>query len=168
MNFQNQKTIPKTKTPGKTHKKVVQVLGVEFLQNESAGRLWLKGLPSLKVTYSTRKWMVGILHFLLGWPIFRCYVSFNECNPTKGKIPSGIPEFRTSKSYPSSQQKKNEKTTKTSPRHLDDMAESFLMSAFRNGSLRTMKAVFGVFLEWSFHMFGDFAQNPRGFVYERP
>ena len=26
------------------------------------------------------------------------------------------------------------------PRHLDDFAESFLMSAFRNGSLRTMKA----------------------------
>ena len=29
----------------------------------------------------------------------------------------------------------------TETRHLDDMAESFLMSAFRNGSLRTMKAL---------------------------
>ena len=36
-------------------------------------------LPSLKLTVRTWKWMVGRWHFLLGWPIFRCYVSFREC-----------------------------------------------------------------------------------------
>ena len=36
-------------------------------------------IPSLKLTVRTWKWMVGRWHFLLGWPIFRCYVSFREC-----------------------------------------------------------------------------------------
>lgn len=67
--------------------------------------------------------------------------------------------------------KKTWKTQKTFPRHLDDMAESFLMSAFRNGSLRTMKAIF--FFGWSFRMFGDVPRSDPSkfserFVYERP
>ena len=33
-------------------------------------------LPAL-IEHSTWKWMVGRWNFLLGWPIFRCYVSFS-------------------------------------------------------------------------------------------
>ncbi len=39
---------------------------------------WSVGLPSLKLTACTWKVMVGRWNFLLGWPIFRCYVSFSE------------------------------------------------------------------------------------------
>ncbi len=42
---------------------------------------WKNGhLPSLKLTVRTWKMMVKNTRFLLGWPIFRCYISFRECN----------------------------------------------------------------------------------------
>ena len=41
---------------------------------------------SLELTVRTWKWMVGRWHFLLGWLIFRCYVSFRECTRPKFNI----------------------------------------------------------------------------------
>ena len=36
-------------------------------------------IPLGKLTVCTWKWRVGRLVSFLGWPIFRCYVSFGEC-----------------------------------------------------------------------------------------
>ena len=50
----------------------------EFPQEK--GGLWSgKTLPSLKLTFSPLKMDGWNTSFLLGWPIFRCYVSFREC-----------------------------------------------------------------------------------------
>ena len=41
------------------------------------------GVPSLKLTWHLKMdgWNIS---FLLGWPIFRCHVSFRECTPIFG------------------------------------------------------------------------------------
>ena len=50
-----------------------------------------KDLPSLKLTNCPWNWMVGRWNFLLGWPIFRGYVSFGGggIRFPKRNIPTG-------------------------------------------------------------------------------
>ena len=47
---------------------------------------WNSEIPSLKLTVRTWKWMLGILVSFSGLPIFRCYVSFRDCNSTYGGL----------------------------------------------------------------------------------
>ena len=87
-------------------------------------------------------------------------LSFSECNPTQRKIPLGIPALQ---SYPSSQQKKPGKPKK--------LPQGIWMT-WRNPSwcqpsvtvpYVPWRPFLVFFFGWSFHMFGDFPQNPRGF-----
>ena len=48
-----------------------------FLRKKQ-GTQWMVYLASLKATYNLNKWMVGKMIFLLGRPIFNCYVNFRE------------------------------------------------------------------------------------------
>ena len=62
----------------------VAVQSVQFTGSCLVPR-FLKQVPSLKLTWHLKMdgWKTI---FLLGWPIFRCYVSFMECKPNELRV----------------------------------------------------------------------------------